>query len=243
MLEKLEKRGAVKLQCVVQNYAWGHVGKQSEVGRLYSLQSKAEIEDRPYAELWMGTHESGPSLVVLEDAENSIILLKDWLSENPEVLGDKVVKRWGTELPFLFKVLSVAKALSIQAHPDKKLAKQLHQFQPDIYKDANHKPEMALALTDFDALCGFVGPQEFKQVIETVPELHSIFEGPEVMALVNQFHSPFDKEVSKATLKAAFTAVMTAGQDVVANSIFKLVSRLKNEQKACALPQKQMCSV
>lgn len=53
------------------------------------------------------------------------------------------------------QVLSIAKALSIQAHPDKKLAELLHRTQPDMYKDDNHKPEMVLAITDFEALCGF----------------------------------------------------------------------------------------
>jgi len=56
-------------------------------------------------------------------------------------------------------VLSVAKALSIQAHPDKQLAQVLHKTQPQNYKDPNHKPEMALALTPFEAFCGFVHPE------------------------------------------------------------------------------------
>lgn len=62
-------------------------------------------------------------------------------------------------------MLSVAKALSIQAHPDKELAKVLHKMRPTIYKDANHKPEMAIALTDFRALCGFVTIQVLDCVI------------------------------------------------------------------------------
>ena len=53
------------------------------------------------------------------------------------------------------KVLSVGKALSIQAHPDIALAKKLHAERPDVYKDPNHKPEMAIALTKFEGLCGF----------------------------------------------------------------------------------------
>ncbi|CAJ2634825.1 unnamed protein product [Trifolium pratense] len=53
-------------------------------------------------------------------------------------------------------VLSVGKALPIQAHPDKELARMLHKLHPDVYKDGNHKPEMALAMTDFEALCGFI---------------------------------------------------------------------------------------
>jgi mannose-6-phosphate isomerase class I len=55
------------------------------------------------------------------------------------------------------QVLSVAKALSIQAHPDKKLAEVLHALRPSTYKDENHKPEMAIAITEFRALCGFAG--------------------------------------------------------------------------------------
>ena len=35
-----------------------------------------------------------------------------------------------------------------------------------MYKDDNHKPEMALALTDFEALCGFVSHEELVQVLE-----------------------------------------------------------------------------
>ncbi|KAL6207841.1 hypothetical protein ACLB2K_018794 [Fragaria x ananassa] len=51
---------------------------------------------------------------------------------------------------------AVAKALSIQAHPDTELAKVLHKTMPDLYKDDNHKLEMALATTHFQALCGFI---------------------------------------------------------------------------------------
>ena len=52
----------------------------------------------------------------------------------------------------------MAKALSIQAHPDKKLAEALHALRPSIYKeDDNHKPEMAIAITEFRVLYGFAG--------------------------------------------------------------------------------------
>lgn len=54
------------------------------------------------------------------------------------------------------QVLSVATALSIQAHPNKKLAEALNAQRPNVYKDANHKPEMAVALSRFEALSGFV---------------------------------------------------------------------------------------
>jgi len=43
-----------------------------------------------------------------------------------------------------------------------------------IYKDSNHKPEMAIAITDFEALCGFVPHQELKDALQSVPELRKL---------------------------------------------------------------------
>lgn len=71
------------------------------------------------------------------------------------MLKDLLESKGLSDIPFLFKILSVDTALSIQAHPDKELAMKLHLEHPDIYKDSNHKPEMAIALTNFEALCGF----------------------------------------------------------------------------------------
>ncbi len=43
-----------------------------------------------------------------------------------------------------------------------------------IYKDSNHKPEMAIAITDFEALCGFVPHAELTDALQTVPELREL---------------------------------------------------------------------
>lgn len=73
------------------------------MARLFERNSGAQIDPaRPYAEFWMGTHESGPSFVGSDSEE---VTLKKWIRENPGALGDKVVAKWGTDLPFLFKVL------------------------------------------------------------------------------------------------------------------------------------------
>ncbi len=67
-------------------------------------------------------------------------------------------------MAFLFKLLAVEKALSIQAHPHKSLAEKLHAAHPEIYKDDNHKPEIAIALSDdFQALFGFLTPSELEK--------------------------------------------------------------------------------
>jgi mannose-6-phosphate isomerase len=61
----------------------------------------------------------------------------------------------------------VKTALSIQLHPDRDHAAQLHAEQPDIYKDANPKPEMAIALSDnFIACCGFADDATIKKNFE-----------------------------------------------------------------------------
>ena len=55
--------------------------------------------------------------------------------------------------------------INIQAHPDKQLAEKLHLKWPAIYKDSNHKPEMAIAITPFQAMCGFRPIEEIKSKI------------------------------------------------------------------------------
>merc|ERR1719230_905180 len=159
----------LRLACSVQKYDWGKLGKESTCALLKAAGDppffssvneggdKFEInEDQTYAEYWIGTHPNGPSLVCSKDAQP--IPLKDHLKANPNLLGNEAKAPWGGkgELAFMLKVLSIRKALSIQAHPNRPLATQLHKERPEIYKDPNHKPEMAVALSEnFEALCGF----------------------------------------------------------------------------------------
>lgn len=105
----------MELQCKVQNYEWGKRGSASKVAQLQKGANRQfEIDQSlPYAELWMGTHVNAPSVV--KSTGNP---LADVITQHPEYLGEEVLKQF-QELPFLFKVLSVNKALSIQAHPSK----------------------------------------------------------------------------------------------------------------------------
>lgn len=139
----------LRLQCDVKQYKWGQPGSTSLVADLAS-HGEGQVpvdEQEPYAELWMGSHVSGPS-VAAKTGEP----LNRWLERNPMALGKEVLKEHGSSLPFLFKVLSIQKSLSIQSHPDKALAEQLHRDRPHVYKDPNHKPEIALAVRTLNAL-------------------------------------------------------------------------------------------
>ena len=85
----------------------------------------------------MGTHHSSPSRLLDAPSQEK---LSDYLAAHPGLIGSHVIERFRSEgaaegnLPFLFKVLAIEKALSIQTHPDKKMAERLHQEQPNVYK-------------------------------------------------------------------------------------------------------------
>jgi len=89
----------------------------------------------------MGTHPSTPSIVKEVNKP-----LADILAANPSLIGAKVAQKFGEgQLPFLFKILSIHKALSIQAHPDKALAKELHARDPKNYKGISSSSRRLIA--------------------------------------------------------------------------------------------------
>ena len=97
-----ENSPKMELSCAVQNYAWGKPGNASEVALLQSsANSDFKIdESKPYAELWMGTHPNGPSVLTGSGA----LSLKEHISNNKSFLGEQSRARFGDDLPFLFKV-------------------------------------------------------------------------------------------------------------------------------------------
>ncbi|CAB4423167.1 unnamed protein product [Rhizophagus irregularis] len=228
----MSKPAVYKLKCAVQNYDWGKIGSESKVAQFAQISKDFEIQlDKPYAELWMGTHPNGPSVL----AEQSSISLKEKIESNPsELLTSEISKIYKNDLPFLFKVLSVRIALSIQAHPDKKLGKELFEKFPKIYKDPNHKPEMAIAITEFEALFGFRPLEEIKSLLNEYPEFTEligneisshflqIVNGREVSQLTE------DIELNKSALRELFTKVMTTNELSVSQQVDKLIKRLKS---------------
>eukprot|EP00729_Bicosta_minor_P002219 gene2220-29826_t len=139
----MEKPKVFQLSCAVQQYAWGKIGEASAVAQFAASGIDGFTVDgaAPYAELWMGTHPKAPA-TINDPAIAADTPLGQWLTENPWALSKKVEEQFDGKLPFLFKVLSVNKALSIQAHPHKELAEKLHAADPAHYPDDNHKPEI-----------------------------------------------------------------------------------------------------
>ncbi|KAA1465888.1 mannose-6-phosphate isomerase [Dentipellis sp. KUC8613] len=215
----------------VQQYDWGKPGISSKVAqfaRTAGISDFSVTEDAPYAELWMGTHPKSPSRVPSLGGQT----LQEHLAAHPELIGDDVVKKFNAangNLPFLFKVLAIAKALSIQSHPDKKTAEKLHAEQPDIYKDPNHKPEMALALTPFTALCGFLPLPQIARFLSITPEFAALIPPAISQRFVSLAGSKdaADPEAKQA-LKDVFSAVMTASEADFKAQLKTLVQRYRS---------------
>jgi mannose-6-phosphate isomerase len=141
-----------RLQNTIRDYAWG---SRTALPALLGV----EPDGKPQAELWMGAHESAPSLVGGES-------LYELVAADPSgVLGESVASTFEGRFPFLAKLLAAEQPLSIQAHPSR--AQAIDGYQRDEadgvprdagdrnYKDSWPKPEVLIALDTFDALVGF----------------------------------------------------------------------------------------
>jgi mannose-6-phosphate isomerase len=164
-----------RLEGKVQHYAWGGY---TFLPHLLGLPEST----KPSAEYWMGAHPSAPSVIYREGDQQTT--LDQLIKENPqEVLGSKVWDQF-RELPYLFKILDVKDMLSIQVHPTKEEAEKGFAREneagvplnaPDRnYKDANHKPEIMVALSEFWLLHGFLPEEKLQEVWTRVPELSSL---------------------------------------------------------------------
>ena len=134
----------LRLKGVTQHYSWGD---------RFALPTLLDItaDGRPWAEIWYGTHPRGPAQI-----DESLHL------PAPTYLADEV-----GELPFIVKLLAAAQPLSLQTHPSAEQAltgftrEQATGLASDdkrrVYADDRAKPEMIVALSSFEALCGFVG--------------------------------------------------------------------------------------
>lgn len=224
-----------QLNCGVQSYDWGKLGKSSAAAQFASStdQDFQIDENKPYAELWMGTHKSVPSKRT-KDNES----LRDLVSKDSSLIGENVGNKFGAgELPYLFKVLSVRKALSIQAHPDKKLGAILHENDPKNYPDDNHKPEMAIAITEFEGFCGFRPLEQICEFLLTVPELVELVGSEEAENFKQEVNANNEKpelnsesdQKNRKALQSLFGKLMNCDEAKVASAAKRLVSRAKEE--------------
>lgn len=153
-----------ELEPRIQHYAWGDERAIPEfLGRA--------ADGAPWAEAWYGAHPTAPSL--LPDGTP----LDAAIAARPRAyLGASLERIFGERLPYLLKLIAPAKPLSLQVHPTREHAAESYAAENAAglalsdparnYRDDNHKPEMVLALTRFEALCGFRTPRRAMQILD-----------------------------------------------------------------------------
>ncbi|MCF6385437.1 mannose-6-phosphate isomerase, class I [Mycobacterium sp. MBM] len=145
------------LRGAVRKYAWG---SRTAIAEFTGRQSPTQ---HPEAELWLGAHPGDSALCITDEGERALL---DIIAEDPAgQLGDGSRARFGDALPFLAKVLAADEPLSLQAHPSSQQAVQGFEREERLgipvsaptrnYRDASHKPELIVALGQFEALAGF----------------------------------------------------------------------------------------
>jgi mannose-6-phosphate isomerase len=158
------------LQPLVLPYAWGsrHV--------IAELQGRPVPSSGPEAELWMGAHPSAPS--GLERGGRPTTLDAVIAADPDRELGPECVARFGLRLPFLLKLLSADRALSIQVHPSRAQAEAGFRAENERglppgdparnYSDDWPKPELLYALTPFEVVAGLRTPADAAGILRAL---------------------------------------------------------------------------
>ncbi|TGN73622.1 mannose-6-phosphate isomerase, class I [Streptomyces bauhiniae] len=194
-----------RLDNTVRPYAWGST---TAIPRLLGTEPTGE----PQAEMWMGAHPGAPS----RTPRGTLIEVIDAGPERE--LGAEAVAKFGPRLPFLLKILAAGAPLSLQVHPNLAQAQQGYAEEerrgvpvdaPDRnYKDANHKPELICALTEFDGLCGFRAPAEAAALLD----------GLGVDSL-KPYVDLLRAQPEDAALREVLTAILTADRAEMAGTV------------------------
>lgn len=150
-----------------QYYNWG---SKTRIPQFLS-DSTALDADKPIAELWFGAHPVGPATTANGSTLTALIE-----AAPDRWLGPSTRFTFGDQLPYLVKLIAPDSPLSLQVHPTiaqaqngflREEAAGLALTDPKrTYRDANHKPEMLYALTDFVALVGFAVRRQARHRLE-----------------------------------------------------------------------------
>ena len=138
--------------------------------------------------------------------------LLDALRADPDdELGPVVRGRFGDTLPFLLKVLAADEPLSLQAHPSTEQAIEGYAREELMgipvsaptrnYRDRSHKPELLVALSQFEALAGF------RPAARTVEVMQAI-----APAVLEPFINLLSGQSDADGLRALFTTWITCPQ-------------------------------
>ncbi|MCX5056649.1 MULTISPECIES: mannose-6-phosphate isomerase, class I [unclassified Streptomyces] len=194
-----------RLDNTIRPYAWGST---AAIPTLLGVEPSGE----PQAEMWMGAHLGAPS----RTERGTLVEIVD--ADPEKELGPAAVAKFGPRLPFLLKILAAGGPLSLQVHPNLAQAKEGYEDEERRgipvdaphrnYKDANHKPELICALTEFDGLCGFRDPLQAADLLAGLGV-------DSLKPYVDLLHAhPED-----AALREVLTAVLTADPEEMRHTV------------------------
>jgi len=140
-----------ELQGALKHHGWGKRGSKSLVAQCHAGTDATYIVDegRAYSEMWFGDIPSFPTHVNNGDKLNEVIL------SNPKPLLGEELSKYLHSLPFLVKIVSIAKGQPLKIHPNKRLARILHKKNKTAFRQDQHTPELAIALTRFEVFAGY----------------------------------------------------------------------------------------
>lgn len=138
-----------------RDYAWG------STTLLAALEGRAPSAS-PEAEVWFGDHPGDPADVSTGGTLDAVT---------------------GGSLPYLLKLLAADAPLSIQVHPTREQAREGFAREAGMdagdparnYRDANHKPELMVALSDrFEALAGLRPVADTQRLLASLPDAGAV---------------------------------------------------------------------
>lgn len=219
--------GILRLECPVQNYAWGGFDF------IPSLLGETNPGRIPSAEMWIGAHPASPSSALVDERKIRLDRLVE--AAATRALGARDAARFGGRLPFLMKVLDARVMLSIQAHPTREqaaagFARENAAGIPidsprRMYRDRDHKPEVHVTLTDFWMLHGFRPLNEIEAVLAAEPELGRIM--PDFS---DRLRAAGSRQPARAhLLRDLYSIIMSAPQDRITEVLSPLIERLSRQ--------------
>lgn len=211
------------LQPAERAYAWG--------SRVALPQLAGEPTPAPYpiAERWFGAHPTGPATI---DGEG----LDALIAAAPQpTLGSRVAAEYDDRLPFMVKLLAAERPLSLQAHPSRKLAAEGFYRENDAglaldapnrnFRDANHKPELIVALSPFEALAGFRDPKQTVRLFDVMD-----------VAALRPYRDVLAEQPDADGLRTVFTTFITLPRQAAVEIISAVVDSLVTLLAEGALP-------
>ncbi|MEU9383195.1 mannose-6-phosphate isomerase, class I [Streptomyces sp. NPDC048279] len=194
-----------RLDNTIRPYAWG---SPTAIPTLLGVEPSGE----PQAEMWMGAHPGAPS----RTARGTLV---DVVDANPKAeLGEAAVAKFGPRLPFLLKILAAGAPLSLQVHPNLEQAREGYEDEERRgipvdaphrnYKDANHKPELICALTEFDGLCGFRAPEQSAGLLAALG-----------VDSLKPYVDLLRAHPEEAALREVLTAILSADREEMAHTV------------------------